>query len=1040
MKLSKVSIRRGVTFTMIYLIAVGFGLFGLTQLKLNLYPELEFPMMVVISQYSGVGPEDIETVVTRPIEEAVATSENIKEVSSESKQGLSLVYLEFAWGTDMDQAEMDVRNNLDYIRDYLPADMSDPLLFKFDISQMPIMYIMVNSDQHGPAELRQIALDEVEPRLERIPGVATANTSGGLTREIRVMIDPVRLRAHHLAIQQVTAALQQNNLQIPSGFIDDQHTEFSIQTQGEYDNVEQIRNTAVTTMNGSVIRVRDVADVIDGFKEVRQQVWTNGRPAVMVFLQKQSDANIVNTSDRINAQMADLQSAMPEGVSLDIFWDQADFINQSMSNLGSTAVQAIVLAFLVLLFFLRNFRSSLIVAVSIPISILLSFAVMMLADLTLNVISMAGLALAVGLLVDNAIVVLESIYRLHEEEGQPADKAADQGASEVGMAITASTLTTISVFVPILFVPGLSGQLFRDMGLTICFSLIVSLLVALTLIPLLASRFLRVRQVHKQKGMLGNWARRIETMMNRLYARYGKWLDWSLLHRKIVILLSMGAFVVSVIILVMLGAEFLPENDMGFIEMQVERSPGISLNEMAKTMRTMEDIVREEVPEAKLTYVDFGQGEGIMALFGSQGSNRGSMQITLPDQSERERSQFEIQDVLRDRFNELPDTEVKFIQGGFNQMFGEGDIVIQIFGFDLEVARALSEEIKTKVSEIEGVDFVQSTLEDASPELAINLDRDRIADLGLSTAQVGGTLQNSLLGNVATRYREGGDEYDVRVRLAEEYRTSKQYLDNILFVTPQGRQVPLRAISNIEYSNAPQTINREDQERQVSVNIDIAGRDLKSVTKDVRNVVDDIAVPTNFRLEIGGAAEEQQESFFYLLLAMFIAVILTYMVMASQFESFIDPFVILFTVPLSFIGVALGLLLTGTIFSAIVFIGVIMLVGIVVNNGIVLIDYINQLRDRNYELFDAIREAGRVRIRPVLMTALTTILAMFPLALGLGASGESWAPMARAVMGGLIVATGLTLIVVPTIYATLEVRSRRRKEKKAAKQARIENA
>jgi len=1034
MKLAEVSIRRGVTFTMIYLIAVGFGLFGLSQLKLDLFPKLEFPMMAIITQYTGVGPEDMETVVTRPIEETVSTAENIETVSSESRQGLSLVMLEFTWGTDMDQAEMDVRNKLEYVQDALPDDITDPLIFKFDVTQQPIMYLMLNSDQLGLAEIRDLALHDVEPRLERIPGVAAANTTGGLTREIRVHVDPVRLRGHNIPIQQVTSALQRNNLQIPSGFIENQTMEYSIQTVGEYESVEQIANVPITTINGSTIKIKDVAQVVDGFKEIRQEVWTNGKPSVMIFLQKQADANTVNTSGRVRTQIDEIQAELPEGVRLDIFWDQADFITRSMSNLGNTAIQAIILAFLVLLFFLRNFRSSVIVALSIPISILLTFGVMMQADLTLNVISMAGLALAVGLLVDNAIVVLESIFRIHEEGEEPAE-AANQGASEVGMAITASTLTTVSVFVPILFVPGLSGQLFRDMGLTICFSLIVSLVVALTLIPLLASRFLKVRRTSHSNGLFSRVSKGIENGMNKLYQRYDGWLDWVLDHRKITLLVTAGLFILAVVGLGLQGAEFLPENDQSYIEIQVERSSGISLTEMEETMRTIEDIIQEDVPETELTYADFGQGEGIMALFGSQSSSRGSMQINLVDLTERERSQFEIQRALRDKLNKIPDAEIKFVEGGFGQMFGEGDIVVQVFGYDLQVAQSVANEVKNRVSGIEGVDYVSTSMEEAAPELRINLDRERIADLGMSTAQIGNTISTSVLGSVATLYREEGDEYDVRVQFPKDYRRSKDDLDNMLFVTPTGRQVPLRAIADIEYSKAPQKINRESQERHIDVNIDIAGRDLRSVTEDVNKAIDEVVVPRNFRIGISGTAEEQQESFMYLALAMIVAIGLTYMVMASQFESFVDPFVILFTIPLSIIGVALGLLFTGTILSTVVFIGVIMLVGIVVNNGIVLVDYINQLRDRGYELFDAIKRAGIVRIRPVFMTAMTTILAMLPLALGLGESGETWAPMARAVMGGLIVATALTLLVVPTIYAALELFNKKRKEKKAAKQA-----
>jgi len=1032
MKITETAVRRGVTFIMIYLIAVGFGLFSLARLKVDLFPKLEFPMMAIITQYTGVGPMDMETVVTRPIEEAIASVENVEKITSTSRQGVSLIMLEFNWDTDMDQAEDDVRNNLEFIEEYLPPDITDPLIFSFDPSMQPILYFSVNSSLHGLAELRHISEHEIEPRLERIAGVASAFTMGGLEREIRILVDPNRLQAHHLSIQQISLALQQNNLQTPSGFVENDQQEFTIRTAGEYINIEQIKNTNIATIKGSKIRIKDVADVVDGFKEVRANIWSNNKPAVMLMVQRQSDANTVNVASAVMKNLDKIKAELPRGVELDLFWSQADFINRSMSNLGNTAMQAILMAFLVLLFFLRNIRSSLIVAAAIPISIILTFAVMDQAGVTLNIISMAGLALAVGLLVDNSIVVLESIFR-YRESGEAPKEAANKGTSEVSMAITASTLTTLSVFIPILFVPGLSGELFKDMGLTICFSLSVSLIVALTLIPLLSSRLLAMMDKRRKPGLWRRIANKIEGWMTRFYDNYTITLKWALGHRKTILYSTLGIFIVSLFVLFGRGGEFLPEQDQGFITIKIKRSPGISLKQMEKTVRQINAIIDDKVPEAELVYASFGQGEGIMALFGSSSSSEGEINIRLSKLTERDRSMFEIQDILREEFKKIPDATISFQESGFSAMFGGADIVVEVIGHDIQVAGAIANELQKKIKVIEGVVFVESSLEKARPELKINLDRQRIADLGITTAQVGSVVSTSILGTVVTRYREGGDEYNVRVQFAKEARTSKEDLENILIMTPTGRQIPLRAIADIEYTTAPQEINRKNQERYVTLNIDISGRDLRSVTSDVQKVIKEISIPNDFRIEIGGTAEEQQKSFLYLALAMLVAIVLTYMVMASQFESFIDPFIILFTIPLSLIGVAIALLLTGTIISVMVFIGVIMLIGIVVNNGIVLVDYINQLRDKGEELFTAILKAGRVRIRPVLMTALTTILAMFPLALGLGESGEAWAPMARSVMGGLAVATVLTLIVVPVVYAMLELWAERIKSKREAR-------
>lgn len=1020
MNITNTAIRRGVTFFMIYLIAVGFGLFSLSQLNVDLYPKLEFPVLAIITQYTGVGPFDIENVITRPIEETVSSVQNVKKVSSTSTQGLALVTLEFEWGTDMDQAEIDVRTNLEYVRDVLPDDITQPMVFAFDPSSQPILYMAVTSELHGQAELRRISEQDIEPRVERIPGVASAVTMGGMRREIKVLADPVRMRAHKMTIDQLIAALQANNLQLPSGWIDNELQEFTLRTAGEYTTLEQIENTSVKIEGDARIHVKDVAQVVDGFAEQRQKVWSNNKPAVMLVIMKQSDANTVTVCRDVLGQIDRIESELPRGVSMETVIDFSMFINRSMSNLGNTALQAIALTLLVLLFFLRNIRSALIVAVSIPVSMIVTFAVMNQAGLTLNIISMAGLALAVGLLVDNSIVVLESIFRLREEGKKPRD-AADSGTREVAMAITASTLTTLAVFVPVLFVPGLAGELFNDMVVTIVFSLTVSLLVALTLVPLLTSRFLVFQQKAKKTGLLVKLADSVGHFLNNLQKNYAKVLEWALHHYWIIISGTIILFIISVIMVAMLGGEFMPENDMGFIAIAVDRTPGTSLDAMDKSMFQLNQIIMDQVPELELVYTNFGQGEGIMAFFSSRGSSEGDVTIRLKSLTERERSMFEIQDDLRERFKQLPDITARFEDRGNAAMFGGGsDIMIEIFGHDIEVAEALAHTILEKVKYIEGVSEVQTSFKESAPELRIELDRQRIADLGLSTAQIGQVVSSSVLGTVSTRFREGGDEYDIRVQLQENARNNKTDIENIMIMTPTRNQIPLRAVANVVYSKAPKEIKREDQERMVSVNINISGRDLSSVTGDVVKALRQVPVPNDFRVEIGGTAEEQQESFMYLGLAFLVAILLTYMVMASQFESFLYPFIIMFTIPLSFIGVAFALVLTGTDLSVMSLIGMVMLVGIVVNNGIVLVDYINQLRQRGYSLMDAIIQGGQIRMRPVLMTAMTTILAMFPLALGVGESGESWAPMARAVMGGLTVATVLTLIVVPAVYLVID--------------------
>jgi HAE1 family hydrophobic/amphiphilic exporter-1 len=1026
------AIARGVTFFMIYIIAVGFGFFSLGRLKVDLYPDLTFPMISIITQYAGVGPFDMENVVTRPIEEVVASVQNVKTITSNSRQGLSLIMLEFDWGTDMDQAETDVRNVLEFVDDVLPDETTDPMVFSFDPSMQPILFLTVGSKVHGMAELRRISELDIEPRLERIPGVASASTMGGLKREIKVLIDPVRMHAHHANVAQIQTALRMNNMQLPSGWIEDPEREFTIQTLGEYRSVAEIEETAIAVREGSVLRIKDVADVEDGFVEQRQRVWTNGAPAVILLIQRQSDANTVNVSREVRKHLDQILEEIPKGVTVDTVFDQATFINRSMSNLGNTAVQAIILTVLVLLFFLRNLRSAIIIGVSIPISMLVTFAVMDRAGITLNMISMAGLALAVGLLVDNAIVVLESIYQ-HKEKGEDARTAADDGAREVAMAITASTLTTMAVFIPVLFVPGIAGEMFKDMVITICVSLGASLIISLTLVPLLASRMLKDGPHNgRHAALLHRMGESLGRAIERFQSFYIRVLQWSLSRKTVLLISTFTLFILSLYMLYSRGGEFIPRSDMGMIQLALDRSAGISLESMEKTVLELNDLLVKQVPEAEMIYTSFGQGEGMFAAFASQGSNEGDVMIRLTGRNARERGMTDIEDDLRKSLDKIPDLKAAFEDRGAASLFGGSDIDVEIFGHDLEIAKALADAIMEKVKGIPGVVNTEISIKAEMPELKIELDRQRVADLGLSTTLIGQTINTCMLGTVATKYREGGDEFDIRVQLKKDSRRNKSDIENILLTTPSGRQIPLRAVARITYGTAPAEILREDQERKVTVAVDVSGRDLKSATDEVKSALKSLIIPADFRVEIGGMAEDMADSFRYLAMAFLVALVLTYMVMASQFESLLDPFVIIFTIPLALIGVGLALFLTGTTINVMSLIGIIMLVGVIVNNGIVLVDFINQLRSRGMNLEQAIYEAGRSRLRPVLMTALTTILAMIPLALGLGESGENWAPMARTVVGGLLMGTVLTLIIVPVIYAILHTFLEKHRPFKAA--------
>jgi len=1018
MNLPRLAINRGVTFGMLFLMALGFGLFSLARLKLDLFPDITFPVIAVITRYTGAGPFDMETVVTRPIESGVLSVDGVKRVTSSSRNGISFVLMEFDWGKDMDQAETDVRRALEWVEGILPDDATKPLVFAFDPSQMPIMFMAVGSRSLDEAELRQLCLDQVSPRLERVAGVAAVDVIGGLERQIRVDVDPRALASYNLPIDAVVNALRGGNVQVPGGLIRDGRTSFNVRTFGEFRSLEEIQNAVVTVRGGEVVHVKDVASVSDGFKELEGQVRVNGDPGLMLLVRKQSDANTVQVVRRVYETIPKVEASVPGELELSPIFDQADFIQKSLSNLSSNALSALVLTVLVLLLFLRHIRSTLVVAVSIPTSVIMTFLVMDFGGTTLNVISMAGLALAVGMLVDNSIVVLENIFR-HRELGYDRKESAALGTSQVAMAITASTLTTLAVFVPVLFVPGIAGVMFNDMVVAICFALLASLFVALTLIPLLSSRILSKPRPPRTRAIraLSDGAGAALAWLDRVYTRA---LRWSLGHRKWVVFGSAALFFGSLGLIAIVGVDFLPKTDDSRIVFTVEHAIGTDLPVTMRTLERIQGIVRDEVPEAKNIYINAGSGGSLSNVFQGLGTNSGSVQVKLVPIVDRNRSKFEIEDVLRRRLGEIPGITVSFQETSGMHM-GGADIEIKLFSDDLDLLGRLGDRIVAEVKNVPGAADVKSSLEKSAPELQIALDRARLQAIGMTAGQVTSTISNAIQGLTATTYRERGDEYDVFVRLADQYRQSPEQLEELMIATPSGNQVPLRQVADVRREVAPVAIGREDQSRIVTVSVTVSGRDLGGVVGDINEKLKTINIPSDVIVEIGGSAEDQRESFGYLGLAILAGIVLVFMVMASQFESLLDPFIIMVTVPLSFIGVALALFITHTSLSLMALIGMLLLVGIVVNNGIVLVDFTNQLmRNEHKELFEAALEAGRVRMRPVLMTAFTTVFGMLPLALGIGESGETWAPLARAVMGGLTVATVLTLVVVPVTYTVFE--------------------
>ncbi len=1016
MILTKFSLRRQITLVMIYGVIIIFSFFSFSQLKIDFFPDITFPIAGVVTNYSGVGPEDIENLVTRPIEEAVSSVKNIKKVNSQSFKGASIITLEFKYGTDMDKAENDIRKNLDLIKDYLPADASKPLVFVFDPSMMPISYFSISSPYLGPAELRKLSEEKIEPLLERVEGVASVQTQGGLQRQINVYINPVLLSSYNLSPNDVLQTIQYGSGLQPSGTIETSSKSYNLRVFSEYTSLDQIKNTILTYKNGVPIYIKDVADVVDGYKENANEVRADYGEGVMLMIMKQSDANTVITSRKIKEALPDIISRLPQGTKISIIWDQADFILRAVNNLRNTAFIAFIMAFIVIYFFLRNIRGSIIMGISIPVSVLATFAVMYLANITLNIVSMAGLALAVGMLVDNSIVALENIYR-HREMGENLTEAADNGTQEIGKAITASTLTTISVFLPVLFVPNVTGQLFKDMVLTITFSLVVSLFVALTLVPMMSANILKVDQKKKNtvfsrmKDMAGSW-------ISKLTNRYSKILHWSLYHKKTVLISVTVLLFLSIGLAAFLGGEFLPKSDQGIIDVLMEAPSGTPIERTRLYAYQIEDIVKEVVPKNvyESLSIFYGTREGL----GAYGTTSSTIEffIRLTPREKRKITQFQVQDMLRKKFDKIPGVTYTFQDGG--SFSTEKDIEVKVVGFDVAGAKEIANELKSKMEKVKGLVDISLNIKETTPELQVHLNKDLLNHYNLSTLQVASNISTAIQGKIASQFREKGDEYDVYVQYAKEYRNKKTSLEQLELALPVGGRIKLKDVADVEEEQSSPTIFRENQSRFVSVGCGLSGIDLSSAVTEIKKIIADTPIPSDYQVIIGGTAEDQQEAFFYLGLAFIAAIILVYMIMASQFESLVDPLIIMFTVPLSIIGVFIFLTITGTSISVMALVGIVMLVGIAVNNGIVLVDYMNQQRRKGMELYEAVEFSCRARMRPVLMTALTTIFGMVPLAVELGSGSETWSPLARAVIGGLTATTILTLIVVPIMYIVFE--------------------
>lgn len=1029
MNLADFSIKRPVTTLMIVFIILVLGFVSFTRLGIDLFPDMTLPVAAVITQYQGVAPEEMENLITKPIEQAISTIGNVKSIQSVTNQGLSIVIIEFNWGTNMDFAMLDVREKVDMIKAYLPDDSSAPMIVKYDPSMMPVMQIALYGGS-DIVQLKKLADDVITDRLLRVEGVASVDTIGGREREIAIHVDPDKLAFYGISMTQISNVLKAENLNLPGGSIDQGKKEYLIRTTAEFEDISEIENLPITLPQGGIVHLKDISRVEDTYKDVSTISRYNGKPSITLSIMKQSGSNTVQVSNLIKAEMEKLERELPANVNLKPIFDQSEFIEMSIKNVSDNAVNGSILAVLVLYLFLRNVRSTLVIGISIPISIIATFVLIYFGKLTLNIMSLGGLALGVGMLVDNSIVVLENIFS-HRQSGEDPIKAALSGTSEVGMAVTASTLTTVAVFLPMVFVQGLTAQIFKELALTVTFSLMASLAVALTLTPLLSSRLLTDMGITGETADSSNnprifkWLLKplniFSTFYDKLEMRYGGLLRWALGHRKQVVIISVVAFVASLAMIPLIGTEFLPKTDSGTININFELADGTKLDETNRIISDFYDKIAN-IPEIQDALISIGSGSSMESSLGGSSANIGSIMLQLVPLNEREASSEQVAEEIRKIAEKTPGAKISvsvastmdFAAGGLNP------VSISIEGDNLDRLKQISDEVMDIVKSIPNTREVTCSLEEGRPELRIKVDRDKAALYGVSSGQIAQMVNSAVSGMTATTYKVNGEEIDVVIRAEKDLVNNTSKLRSLLIPSPTGAFITLGDVAEIINEVGPVSISRQDQARVVTVTAQILGRDMGSVNQEIQQKLDQMNLPDGYSITMGGEQQEMMQSFQDLSLAFVLAVLLVYMVMAAQFESLVQPFIILFTVPLAIIGVVLSLLVTGRNISIVSFMGVIMLAGIVVNNAIVLVDFINQLRQRGMSRYDAIVKAGPDRLRPILMTTLTTVLGLIPMALGLGEGGELGAPLATVVIGGLTFSTLLTLVVIPVLYTIFE--------------------
>ena len=1053
MKLTEGAVKHPITTIMIFLALFILGLVSLSMLGLELFPNVSFPTVVVVTVYPGVGPYEIESSVTEPIEDTLSSMNGIKEVSSTSSEGVSIVTLNFDWGTDLESIIGDVREKLNEAEGELPEGIERPKIFKYNPEHLPTLIFNLSSKTSG-IDVRLLAEEMIVPQLEKIEGVAEVSAYGGKERAVVCRLDLDELSKLGIPISQILQVFQNENINLPAGSINVGNRYVILRTVGEFETIDDIGIVLVGYKETVPVFLRDVADISFDFLPQEEFARASGYEGVMMSVRKQPGHNTVQINNEVKERLNQLRADLPPSVAIEIQSDQSNTIVQSISGVANAAWQGGILAILVLLFFLRNVRSTLIISIVIPVSLIATFSLMNFGGLTLNIVSLMGITLGVGMFVDNSIVVLESTFR-NQLSGMPPREAAIKGTKEVGKAITASTLTTVSVFIPMIFVKGMAGLIFDDLAMTISFALIVSLAAALTLIPALCGRFLKIEgqtlarenvddlsladlEIKTGSSKIDSLGRLIQRGMYRLDNWYEKVIKWSLRHARGVIIFAVVLLLVSIGSVLLLGMEFLPEADEGEFTVAVETKIGSTYEYTEGKVIEMENVIRDSFGGDVRSIAARVGHDGGMGGSGGVGSNLAVIYVKLVEKDKRDLSVWESLTVLEEKFaDEVMDVKYRLRVEGMAALAtsASGDsspVVVELTGSDLDALYSYAKKVEDEVGSIPGVRNVEVSHKTGKPELQFIVKRQEALSLGLTPLEIAVTMRTAYKGTEVTGFSNEEGDYSVLLVLEEEDRNNPAKFGNVFFVNRAGNKIPLENLVEIEEGKGPLSIKHKKRARTIKVTAALTGeRPLSRVMENLYERMDEFGPPpVGIEREYSGSGQEMASSFKSLVIALLFAVVLVYMVMASQFESLRHPFIVMFSVPFAVIGLVLALLITGTTLSLMSFVGAILLVGIVVNNAIVLIDYMNQLQKRGMSLVRAIVKGGKTRLKPILMTTLTTVLALLPMSLGIGTGAELRAPMGRAVIGGLTTSTLITLILIPTLYWLFEARLRRRKHAK----------